>query len=371
MEKILAWLLDLLTQMVLYILSNFHHNWLPIGLAIITAAVLPVYLKPEKLQEILLKRRHHVSIWGSVIFGVVTPFCACGTTAIVLGMLTTTLPWGPIMAFLAASPLMSPDGFILIAGFVSFEFAIALAMSAIFIGLGAGYLTHFIESTTNFLKNQTRFTGKAPASACGCGAPAQPPVSTCDCSTPAPAQPPATGCGCGTPTAAAAQTCCSNLQTAPPKNTGNNIFGFLAKIKWREIGKGVFNLGIKQILFFFTIFLGIGFLINHFVPTSWIKCIFGAKHFYAVPLAALLGLPIYITTESSLPLVKTLMSGGASYGAMLAFLLTGPGTSAPVIAGLATFMKKRALGLYVVMMVSGAIICGYSYDLFRLLIHFK
>jgi uncharacterized membrane protein YraQ (UPF0718 family) len=48
---------------------------------------------------------------------------------------------------------------------------------------------------------------------------------------------------------------------------------------------------------------------------------------------------------------------------MLAFMLTGPGTSAGVIAGITTIMKKRAVGLYVAYLLAGAILLGYAYDL--------
>lgn len=64
---------------------------------------------------------------------------------------------------------MSPDGFILmIAGIISLKFAIALTIASIVIGLGSGYLTHLVESKTDFLKNQTRFSGKPSVQTCGC-----------------------------------------------------------------------------------------------------------------------------------------------------------------------------------------------------------
>jgi uncharacterized membrane protein YraQ (UPF0718 family) len=48
---------------------------------------------------------------------------------------------------------------------------------------------------------------------------------------------------------------------------------------------------------------------------------------------------------------------------MLAFLITGPGTSAGVLAGIATIMKKRAIALYVAFLLAGAILLGYAFDL--------
>lgn len=90
---------------------------------------------------------------------------------------------------------------------------------------------------------------------------------------------------------------------------------------------------------------------------------FGAKKFYAVPLASAIGVPIYINTEASIAIVQSFLKGGASGGSVLAFMITGPGTSAMVIAGLATFMKRRALALYVGLIFFGGIFCGYLYDI--------
>jgi uncharacterized membrane protein YraQ (UPF0718 family) len=343
MEKLL---IDLISNIGMTVIVSYQHNWLPLGLAIITAAIMKVYVDPERLKQGLL-RRPNVSIWTSVVVGALTPLCACGTMAVILGMLTTTLPWGPIMAFLTSSPLMSPDGFILDAGLISLEFAIALTLASIVIGLGSGYLTHFIEKKTSFLKNQTRFSK-------------EPPVPVCSCAGPALQE-----SGCRNLKTAAEQKYYGGLKMESlEKPSRRDILGFLKKIKWRDLAENVVNIGLKQILLYFTIFVALGSLITYLVPNSWIIGLFGSGKFYGVPLAALIGLPLYINTEAALPLVKSLLVGGASGGAMLAFLITGPGTSAYVIAGMAAFMKKNALGLYVLYILAGGILCGYIYDLF-------
>jgi uncharacterized protein len=61
------------------------------------------------------------------------------------------------------------------------------------------------------------------------------------------------------------------------------------------------------------------------------------------------------------------MIGGASQGALLAFMITGPGTSAGVLAGLVTIMKKRAIGLYVIYLLVFAVTLGYLYDFLLML----
>jgi len=104
-------------------------------------------------------------------------------------------------------------------------------------------------------------------------------------------------------------------------------------------------------------------LINYFVPSSFILALFSSETVFAVPLAALIGLPLYISGESAIPLVQSLMAGGASGGAMLAFMITGSATSAWVIAGISAFLKKKVIGLYVSYILAGGIVLGYLYDL--------
>jgi uncharacterized membrane protein YraQ (UPF0718 family) len=348
----------LFMDMIMAVVTSLEHNWIPLSAAMLVAALMKVYVDIEKLKALLLKKAH-VSIWASVGFGAFTPLCACGTMALVIGMLTTTLPWGSIMAFLTSSPLMSPDGFILLSGIIGLKFAVAVALASVIIGLGSGYITHIIEKRTSFLNSQTRFTSKAEVQSCSCAAAAPPAEPGC--------------CGMQLYCAAAADNGGEGMTSAGvccrrgPKTAGGNVFfAFIRNIKWYEIDRALLNIGIKQILLFYMIFVAIGFLINSFVPTEVIVALFSTDNMFAVPLASLIGLPVYISGEASIPLIKVLMAGGAGGGAMLAFLITGPGTSAWVIAGISTFLKKRAVLLYVMFLLAGGVILGYLYDMLLL-----
>jgi uncharacterized membrane protein YraQ (UPF0718 family) len=83
----------------------------------------------------------------------------------------------------------------------------------------------------------------------------------------------------------------------------------------------------------------------------------------AVPLAALLGIPAYINTEGSLPLVAAMMDGGMAPGPALAFIVTGAGTSIGAISGLFIIARTRVVALVVAMLFSGAMILGWTGEL--------
>ncbi|MCX7773050.1 MAG: permease, partial [Clostridia bacterium] len=303
--------------------------------------------------------------------------------------------WGPVMAFLTSSPLMSPDGFVVIAGVLNLRFAIVLTVASVMIGLGSGFVTHIIEKRTTYLKNQTRFAGKAEVKACGCGEGARETANTvlsaektCGCGTqtdkkeqkqryksaktavyrkkeskPQSVLEPVLCCASGMALSSSGLGTYARRKASSSKSLFDKSKSFLSAIKWKELLKGCYEIGVKQIILYFAIFVGIGSLINMLVPSSIIGALLGAHNIGAVPLATLIGLPLYITTDSAIPIIKSLIQSGASEGAMMAFMIAGSATSAWVIAGISAFLKKRAIALYLAFIIVGAIISGYVYDL--------
>ena len=339
-------------ETLLYVLGTLLHNLPALVAGVLIAAAMQTYINPDRMINWLL-RRSSVSIPAAVAFGAFTPFCACGTMAVVLSMLATSLPWGPVMAFLTSSPLMSPEGFVLISGIISPSFAIALAISSVVIGIGSGYAVHAIDKKTRFLKNQFRIVPAADALA-GCGCSSAPKAAAC-CA----AEKVTCGCKDYAGVDIAVQSCCDVIAREPLKL---RFQAFITKYKLDRLFRAAYDVGVKRILPYFALFAGIGYLINRFIPSEWLTSVFGTGNAVAVPLAAIVGLPLYVSGDSAIPLIQSLLQSGVTSGAMLAFLITGPGTSAGVLAGMATIMKRKAVALYAVFLVSGAILLGYAYE---------
>lgn len=122
-------------------------------------------------------------------------------------------------------------------------------------------------------------------------------------------------------------------------------------------------LGGRQLLTLFLAFAFVGYGLNNLIPGAWAAVVFGPGRVYGVPLAATLGVPFYFSSEASLPLVRTMLDGGMSAGAALAFLITGAGTSIGAVAGLLTIARWRAIGLVLATLWIGAVLVGAGYDL--------
>lgn len=327
-------ILNFFYNAIQYIINIYIFDGIYLLISIIIAVVFTVYIDPLKIRKFFLNHSGF-SVFGSVGLGAFTPLCACGTMAVIMSIVSTSLPWGPIMAFLVSSPLMSPDVFILLAGFINLSFAIALTIASIILGLGAGYITHLIEKNTGFLNNQLRLNPK---------------VISLDKES-------YNNC-CGLQ----AGICLSDGCDKDDLNVKPKAESFFEKIKPRQFLTAFYNIGFKMVLPLFTLFVFLAYIVKTYVPANWIMALFSGKHFYSIPLAAIIGIPLYVSDAAIIPLLQVLKDAGASYGTILAFMVTGPGTSLGVLAGLTMIMKKRSILLYFTFILGGAILLGYLFD---------
>ena len=292
-------------------------DWWILLIGISIAVVIKVYIGSDSLRK-WIKDNEKISIFGSIGFGSFTPLCACGTMAVILSMFVSKMPWAPIMAFLVSSPLTSPSQFIFQTEFLGLNLALAVLISSIILGIGAGILANLLSKRTIFFDNQFRVSFN------------------------------------------------NNNKNGSCKSNKSKDKNLLDKYKIKQLIIEFYELGIKKILLYFLIFIAIGQLVEIFVPTEWILSLFSSDNLYSIPLSALIGLPLYISGMSSLPLLKTILELGAGGGAVLAFLIAGQGTGVAVIVGLSTIIKKRALIFYISYIFIGAILSGYIYQLILL-----
>jgi uncharacterized membrane protein YraQ (UPF0718 family) len=341
-------ILSLLQQTFGKVIETFSHNWYLLLISILISAALKLYIDQDAIAR-FLRRNTKNSVLLSTGVAVGTPFCSCGTTAVVLGMMASTVPWAPIVAFLVASPLTSPQELFYSAGLFGWPFAIAFFVASILLGLIGGAIASFTESR-GWLANQARMAEpKSPSLSLGImGGPA--PVSL----------PVAAG-----PAAEAAQCGCSSNRLELPVVAQPRAEPAKPAVTFRAFVQEVYDIS-KRLLPLFFGFTFIGYMLNGLIPTAWITSLFGAGHAYSIPLAATLGLPFYINTEVSLPLVRAMLESGMSQGAALAFLITGAGTSLGALGGMLTIARWRVIAIVIGTLWAGSILLGFAYNLLGL-----
>jgi len=100
-------------------------------------------------------------------------------------------------------------------------------------------------------------------------------------------------------------------------------------------------------------------LITRYIPSAVISHIFGARSPFSIPLAALIGIPVYVNSVSAWPIIGGLLAGGMRPGAAISFLLAGPLTTFPAMVAVSNLVRWRIFFLYFGMSLIGAILIGY------------
>ncbi len=368
-------LLNLIAYSVQQVWLSSQHNWPFLVLSVLIATALKLFIDTEKVSA-FLGRHRRAGVIAATGAAVATPLCYCGTTAVVLGMMASTMPWAPIVAFMVASPLTSPEELVYSAGLFGWPFALAFFASSILLGLAGGWIAALFERR-GWLANQTRFA-KPEAAPCACSTESKAPTAASrtfatemphiplsqigmagDFRTPALAL--AADCGCGEIALPSEQLepACSCSNTASLTNPiGSTHLAVTLTVFVKEL-----FTSSKRLLGMFLGFAFIGYFLNGLIPASWVAAVFGSGNVYSVPLAATLGLPLYINSEASLPLIRALLNNGMSQGAALAFMISGAGTSIGAIAGALTIARWRVSALVVGVLWIGAMACGFAFDL--------
>jgi uncharacterized membrane protein YraQ (UPF0718 family) len=306
-------LLDLAATVAGQTAASIAHNWPFLLAGILSAAALKVYVGTARIAS-LFRRGTAAATAGSVAVAVATPFCSCGTTAVVLSMMAATVPWAPVVAFMVASPLTSPDELILSAGLFGAPFALLFFAASIVLGVAGGVVA-FLAERAGLLVDQARFS---------------------------------TGTGRGASLASSIGPGAAAVAEFP-----------LQADRWRlqAFGREALHVGRRMVPLFVG-FAALGYTAIALVPTEWLTMLLGGSSPVSVVLAATLGVPFYFSTEGSLPLLASLMAGGMGAGPAMAFLITGAGTSIGAISGSLLIARWRVLAIVVGTLWIGAIVIG-------------
>ncbi len=332
-------LIEVFQYALIKVWETFSGLWPLLLVSIVISVALKLFVDQDRVAA-FLKRNQRNSVVMSTVLAVGTPFCSCGTTAVVLGMMASTVPWAPIIAFMVASPLTSPQELFYSAGLFGWRFAITFFSASILLGLVGGGIAMFAESK-GWLAGQGRFDSKKSPQT----EPQPAPVSVTFLS-PQAVQFAAQGAG------VSLSLPVISAEPAKPQKA----------VTLKQIADETLATTWKLLAMFIG-FAFLGYFLNGLIPQKWIQSAFGSGNAFSVPFAAILGIPFYLNTEASLPLVKAFIDSGMSEGAALAFLITGAGTSIGALTGALTIARWRVIAIVLGTLVTGAILLGILYDL--------
>lgn len=273
-----------------------------IGISTLIALIF-MYIPQDKLKNWMSGK----GIWGNimgVIFGAVTPFCACSTVPMTLGFLQAGVPFGTVMSFVISSPLMDPLVFILLGTFMGWKTAIGFLILTSFFAVIFGVILDKM-GWSNQVKN-VRIKQKS-----------------------------------------------HEQNEEIPKE-------FIKRLKisffkaWEDF-KGVF--------IYMVIGVAIGAAIYGYLPEDLLAKVAGPENPFAVVVVALIGMPLYVRVESAIPIGLALMDKGASIGAVIALIISGAGIAIPELTMLASIFKKKIIIAFIVIVFISAVLSGLIFNM--------
>lgn len=350
-----------------FIWGNFLHIW-PYLLLTIPLAVAVNLSGASRFISRAFQASPLVAIVLATAVGAFSPFCSCSVIPVVASLLIGGVPLAPVMAFWIASPSMDPEIFLLSVGILGWELALWRLVGTLVLSLVAGLLTHFlmqqgwlgtdilrqkrqrssvsVRSGWKLLQDGWQRRGQQTAVSLTTGTNVAVMPTTVSLSIPitgaiSSAQPEscATGC-CGE-----SDNNCSRERPFRQR---------LLQETWSAT---------RLVVQFMALAFLLEALIVLFVPEAWIAGLLGTQNRWAVPLAAILGVPVYTSNLTALPLIGGLLAQGMNPAAALAFLVAGPTTTLPAMAAVWGLVRRRVFALYVSFALVGAILLGTVYTL--------
>ncbi|TCP41479.1 permease [Rhodovulum marinum] len=289
-------------------------------LPFIVFAVLAVaYLKASGAETLLARAfegRTARMIVLAALLGGLSPFCSCEVIPFIAALLAVGAPLAAVMAFWLASPLMDPAMFLITAGTLGTDFAVAKTLAAISIGLMGGFATYALANSPVFADPLR------PRKAAGCSS-----------------------CGCG----------------AKPAFSGRPVWRFWAEAPRRD----TFREAAVENALFLGKWLLLAYMIEalmlHYVPADAVAAVLGGEGIKPILLGALVGGPAYLNGYAAVPLVDSLLQQGMSDGAAMAFVIAGGVSCIPAAIAVWALVKPRVFAAYVGFASLGAVIAGLSW----------
>lgn len=267
--------------------------------------VLQEYIPPSKIQSILSSKNGKGYIIAGFL-GAITPFCSCSTIPFLKGLLRAKAGFGTMMVFLFASPLLNP----IIIGLFAVTFGAKVTVFYFTIAMGvsiaAGYLLEKL-GFEKYIKPEAYITPENKACASSCGSNDKP-VS-----------------------------------------------------KWTRIWHSTWA-DFKKVLPYLIGGIALGSMIYGFMPTEFVANVASESNPFAVPIAAVIGIPLYIRAEAVIPLSAALAAKGMGLGAVMALIIGSAGASLTEVVLLKSLFKNPMIIAFLTVILSMAIGAGYLYS---------
>lgn len=262
------------------------------------------YFPPERSKKIM--GRFH-GIWANIIgalLGTVTPFCSCSSIPIFMGFTSAGLPLGVTFSFLISSPMVDLGSLVLLMSVFGGKIAFAYVIVGLIVAVVGGTLIeklHMEDQVEEFIRQA------------------------------------------------------QNVDIESPKLTVGDRMNY---------AKNQVVSTVKKVAPYIFVGVAIGAAIHNLIPEHIVRSILGEQKWYAVPLATVVGVPMYADIFGTIPVAESLLAKGAGLGTILAFMMSVTTISFPSLVMLSKAIKKKLLAIFIGIVCMGIVIVGYLFNIF-------
>jgi len=271
-----------------------------IGISSFVGLVL-AYVSDDKLQRWLSFKGLFGNILGALAGGL-TPFCACSTIPMTVGLLKAKVPFGPVMSFVVASPILNP---------------IVLSMLIALLGIKVGVIYAVVAFTAAILfgviLEKLGFAKQV-----------------------------------------------KNVIITGGAEDNTQLTTFKDKLKY-ALGSALNSF--RAVFLYLVIGVAIGAAIKGFIPQDMIVKVAGPQNPLAIPVAAVVGIPLYIRATTAIPIGVALVQKGMGVGAVIALIIGGAGMAIPEMSLLAGIFRPRLVAALVGVIFLTAVTAGFVFSI--------
>ena len=293
-----------LTNAIWFFIYEVPKVLLLLTLIVFVVGIVRSYFSPERTRKMLGGKKLFTGNVMASLLGIVTPFCSCSAIPLFLGFVESGVPLGVTFSFLIAAPMINEVALVLLFGLFGWKTALLYMSTGLLIAMLSGYvigrlkLEKYVEPWVYQVK-------------------------------------------------------AGQLEMAEEK-----VF-FADRI---NAGIDAVKEIVAKVWIYIVIGIAVGSSIHGYVPENFMAGLMGKSVWWSVPIAVIIGVPMYSNAAGIIPIVQTLLEKGASLGTVLAFMMSVIGLSLPETIILKKVLKLQLIGIFVGVVATGIIIVGYLFN---------
>ncbi|AUB61195.1 putative permease [anaerobic digester metagenome] len=269
------------------------------------------YISPLKVRKALGKRNEYVGNVAAALVGIITPFCSCSAVPLFIGFIESGVPLGVTFSFLIASPMVNEIAIILLWGMVGWQITALYIISGLIIAIVAGIIIGKLKLEGEVESYVYDMIEKIKAA----------------------------------------------------EQSGIALEEENQTLRERAISSKDYTIDLlKKVGPYVIIAIGIGAIIHGYVPSDFLLTYAGPGNPLAVPIAVLIGVPLYSNAAGIIPLVAVFIDKGIPIGTALAFMMAVTALSVPEMIILRKVLKPKLLAIFIGILAVSITAIGYLFN---------